>query len=325
MSTTRLTFLYPHLFRSVRVSDPVAKTARARARTSRVQCQPVRSFATSERTRRHSAQRHGKAVEPYSTSGAGAENQKGFPSLKDGNEMEKDKELKKSEERASTDSGNEGNEVDGKPKSKDSVTSSAAPLSDGMGASAASSEDSNASQQESGIKAETTTPPQDANKFASPAPLETVLQMPPPESPEQENATKPPHLQTPPYVHHFDTYTLVQQVEAGDFTTEQSITAMKAVRGLLAHNLDIAKAGLVSKSDVENVSFVSAVLKWSLINSPFRKAISFVRRVLNCGQRSKISARQMRKPCAGSGRCYNTKWIVSTKNLLRSCSLSRMT
>jgi hypothetical protein len=82
--------------------------------------------------------------------------------------------------------------------------------------------------------------------------------MPPPETPEEENAAKPPHLQTPPYVHHFDTFTLVKQVEAGGFTEDQSITAMKAVRGLLALNLDVAKAGLVSKSDVENVSISRA-------------------------------------------------------------------
>ena len=94
--------------------------------------------------------------------------------------------------------------------------------------------------------------PQDAPLTA--APLETVLQMPPPQSVEAENDGKPPHLQTPPYVHHFDTYTLVQQVERGGYTTEQSITAMKAVRSLLALNLDVAKKGLVSKSDVENVS-----------------------------------------------------------------------
>lgn len=87
-------------------------------------------------------------------------------------------------------------------------------------------------------------------------PIETVLQMPAPESVEKENERKPPHLQTPPYVHHFDTYTLVQQVEAGGFTMDQSVTAMKAVRGLLAQNLDVAREGLVSKSDVENVSFL---------------------------------------------------------------------
>lgn len=88
------------------------------------------------------------------------------------------------------------------------------------------------------------------------APLETILGMSPPESAEEENAAKPPHLQTPPYVHHFDTYTLVQQVQAGGFEEPQAVTSMKAVRGLLALNLDVAKAGLVSKSDVENESYL---------------------------------------------------------------------
>jgi hypothetical protein len=64
-----------------------------------------------------------------------------------------------------------------------------------------------------------------------------------------------PHLQPPPYVHNFDTYSLVKQVEKGGFTDEQAITAMKAVRVLLAKNLEVAKEGLVSKSDVENVGF----------------------------------------------------------------------
>lgn len=102
----------------------------------------------------------------------------------------------------------------------------------------------------------TTSPMQQAavNTQDTVLPLETILEMPPPESVEEENAGKPPHLQTPPYVHHFDTFTLVKQVENGGFTEAQAITAMKAVRGLLAVNLDVAKAGLVSKSDVENVS-----------------------------------------------------------------------
>ena len=78
-------------------------------------------------------------------------------------------------------------------------------------------------------------------------PLERVLQM---ESPEDH---KPPHLQAPPYVHHFDTFTLVKNLQNGGFTEAQSITLMKAVRGLLAQNLDVARQGLVSKSDVENV------------------------------------------------------------------------
>ena len=67
---------------------------------------------------------------------------------------------------------------------------------------------------------------------------------------------KPPHMQAAPYVHHFDTYTLVNDLEErGAFTKKQSITLMKAVRGLLADNLDLAKEGLVSKSAVENVRY----------------------------------------------------------------------
>ena len=72
-------------------------------------------------------------------------------------------------------------------------------------------------------------------------------------SAETQEEHKTPHLQAPPYVHHFDTFTLVKDLERGGFTHDQSVTLMKAVRILLAINLDVAKEGLVSKSDVENV------------------------------------------------------------------------
>lgn len=85
-------------------------------------------------------------------------------------------------------------------------------------------------------------------------PLETILHLEPPADPPPSDLNIP-HMHAPPYVHHFDSYTLVKQVEEGGFTAGQSVTAMKAVRGLLAFNLDIAKEGLVSKYDVENVSF----------------------------------------------------------------------
>ena len=89
-------------------------------------------------------------------------------------------------------------------------------------------------------------PPQAPQEMVD-KPLDHVLQM---DSPEEH---KPPHLQAPPYVHHFDTFTLVKDLEKGGFTQAQSITLMKAVRSLLAINLDVAREGLVSKSDVENV------------------------------------------------------------------------
>lgn len=93
----------------------------------------------------------------------------------------------------------------------------------------------------------------------SSGPMETILHMEPPEAGLQDingQPTRPPHLTPPPYVHHFDSYSLVKQLEGGGWTSAQAITAMKAVRGLLAVNLDVAQAGLVSKSDVENETYL---------------------------------------------------------------------
>lgn len=84
-------------------------------------------------------------------------------------------------------------------------------------------------------------------------PLDTVLHMP---SPEEEEERKPPHLKTPPYVHHFDSYSLVKQLAKGNFTPEQSVVIMKAVRGILTDNMELARKSLVSKSNVENESYL---------------------------------------------------------------------
>jgi len=249
MSTTRLTFLYPHLFRSIRVSESAATKTRLRPRAPPRQCLNSRSrgFATTHKRRERLIQRHGKAIEPFLAEGELEEDTKVF-TPEDASEKNIN-ELNKSSE-----------ETERKPTEKTNNPSSAAPLSEetqaamripgGEGNEPVAGEVSSANSDEP-------TPRQQAaaNTTDPLAPLETVLQMPPPVTIEEENAAKPPHLQAPPYVHHFDTYTLVQQVEAGGFSLDQSITAMKAVRGLLALNLDVAKAGLVSKSDVENVSF----------------------------------------------------------------------
>lgn len=92
-------------------------------------------------------------------------------------------------------------------------------------------------------------------------PLEDVLQMPAPaESVHPPGTThhnrKPPHLSPSPYVHHFDTYSLVRDLSKGGFTEDQSITIMKAVRAILHDNLDLAQEILTSKSDVENESYL---------------------------------------------------------------------
>lgn len=79
-------------------------------------------------------------------------------------------------------------------------------------------------------------------------PLEAVLHMAPPR--------QHPHMAPPPYVHHFDTYSLVKQLDEGGYTQEQAIEVMKGVRAILAQNLDVAQESLVSKSDVENETYL---------------------------------------------------------------------
>ncbi len=164
-------------------------------------------------------------------------------------EIDSSKELKKKQQDAAA--------KDAEEKKAEAEPSSSDPLSEETQAAARLPGDDGLLPFDQPIPSrEETSTPSVATVSSEPlGPIDTILQMPPPESPEEENANKPPHLQTPPYVHHFDTYTLVQQVEAGGFTMDQSITAMKAVRGLLAENLEIARRGLVSKSDVENVGF----------------------------------------------------------------------
>ncbi|GAD91520.1 conserved hypothetical protein [Paecilomyces variotii No. 5] len=93
-------------------------------------------------------------------------------------------------------------------------------------------------------------------------PLQDVLQMPSPSSyltpsgVSAANGQKPPHLMPPPYVHHFDTYSLVRDLGKGGFSDEQSVTIMKAIRSILQDNLEMARENLTSKSDVENESYL---------------------------------------------------------------------
>lgn len=235
MSVPRLTFLYPHLFRSLRVCETGLPKTHLHTLRNNQHCTKSRprkrDFSTSERKPvPEFVQRHGKAVEPFIPEGQSSEDVKVFTP------------------------------EDPNQEKKPENTSSAAPLSEETQAAAYIPGDDGREVIYENVPAKEETTPKSRTGSKDPAgPIETVLRMPAPESQETENANKPPHLQTPPYVHHFDTYTLVQQVEAGGFTMEQSITAMKAVRGLLALNLDVAKEGLVSKSDVENVSFIFEV------------------------------------------------------------------
>lgn len=230
MSTARLTFLYPHLLRAARLAElAAAQPAKTRYRSRPCRSsQHTSSFSTSARRRQAPFERHGSAVEP-------------LPVAPD---------------------------VVKQPKPDTSSPRLSDPL---PGSSSSDTKKGSAENgEESSVPHETDTPPSDATKEATPdgndtapttppkvaadermqhsgGPMDAVLHMPPPDESQH------PHISKPTYVHHFDSYSLVKELEAGGYTQAQAITLMKAIRAILAQNLDVAQESLVGKSDVDNV------------------------------------------------------------------------
>ncbi|KAK0889741.1 hypothetical protein LTR02_015228 [Friedmanniomyces endolithicus] len=69
-----------------------------------------------------------------------------------------------------------------------------------------------------------------------------------PEDPPLDHTTdehsppmKAPHLDQPRYVHHFDTYGLVKQLTSSGWSATHATLVMKAVRMMLADNMELAK------------------------------------------------------------------------------------
>ncbi|ORY69669.1 uncharacterized protein BCR38DRAFT_332112 [Pseudomassariella vexata] len=241
MPAQRLTFLYPHLYRSLRLGESAAQTAKSRCRKSpNSHCSGhyAVAFSTSARRRKAVFERHGKAVEPQPASpnvvklpqpGKEMRGSKGGP--KDENHGTPEFKAKDDFELDSKKAVEESPETEESPK-----TEKPTPPSEGSG----SAQQARPTPQQ--VAAE--------EKMQSSGPMEAVLHMPPP------SQFSHPHISTPPYIHHFDTYGLVKQLEGGGYTEEQAITVMKAVRTLLAQNLGMAQTGLVSKSDVDNETYL---------------------------------------------------------------------
>ena len=241
MSGPRLLFLYPPLTRSIRGRDAqIALSPITRAQPAICR----RRFHNAESRRQETfAQRYGPAAEQLPPSPPPKESDQNKPVI--GEKMEK---------------------KDGSKKAADKKTPSAAPPQEETSPAVRLVRDTTKSLQpsplsqtakSSELEAEAVRQREKADSLqrerSKNASLETVLHMEPPTSKPKEEEHKPPHLHAPPYVHHFDTYSLVKDLEKGGWTGDQSVTLMKAVRGLLAVNLDVARDGLVSKSDVENV------------------------------------------------------------------------
>lgn len=285
MSTQRLSFLYPHLFRTARLGESAAGTTsgRCRRRATTTHNSPSNHsryaavpFGTSTTSKKASfAPRVGKGIEPKPL--GTVQDAPALESHMKGSKQPLKQPLGKVQAAPSLESDVKGSsaaplapassppakqEDSDKTGARESTPEqrkdaaraldpAADPPKDTLSLPGVSSSDKPkkgagaeaAQDQDGGPKAKRATGPMDA-----------VLHMEPPEDKKPED--KPPHLAPSPYVHHFDSYSLVKQLEVGGYTQTQAITAMKAVRALLAQHLDTAQGGLISKADVENETYL---------------------------------------------------------------------
>lgn len=230
MVAPKLPFLWPMLFKPSSIPRSSNTLSRKTAlRSSRAPRRICRHFTTTPYcAEQPSLQRYGKAHEPA-------------PHLRE-QEVNKEAEDKKSAEKPREGTQEQvPDEVDEEDHTPIPTTSPSTP-----------------SQSSSTTAIPLPPPPPrpapDPPKTSDSKPLDSVLHMP---SPQHEEAHKPPHLKTPPYVHHFDTYGLVRELQRNSaYTPAQSILIMKGVRQILFDNMELAREGLVSKSNVENETYL---------------------------------------------------------------------
>ncbi|KAF6793059.1 MOZ protein represents a chromatin-associated acetyltransferase [Colletotrichum sojae] len=266
MSATRLTFLYPHLFRTtVRATE----TSAARRTCGRRAAEASRSrgyaaFApTSEARQSGFAPRHGKGIEPVTiesqkTGGAAAApapapaagKQEVPPAAAAAAAAAVAAAASPNTSSAGTASKGSGKPAANNANNANNATTNTESSENTTGTTGTTAAQAQPAEEASGEAKAAKKEARDQAKKSGP--LEAILHMGPPE----EVAKQHPHMSPPPYVHHFDSYSLVKQLGGGGYTEEQAITAMKAIRALLAHNLDVAQESLVSKSDVENETYL---------------------------------------------------------------------
>ncbi|OJD25079.1 hypothetical protein ACJ73_03557 [Blastomyces percursus] len=295
MAAPRLPLLYPNLLRSVRACEPTTyRSIRfpppPQQASHKKNSGPFAAFHTSKRCHAETFhQRYGPAAEPRippppkPKDAVSPEAQQSTPKkdqAQAGKKSEKSEKSTPSEPQDVKDTGKEAKPDAGSKKSSPSsgVSASATNISAEL-----PFQGSGDAAQKAGIDAAASPGPAadeqkvDSSKgtqdfvFQMPGPLsssspegETPSQSPPSENSQQE---KPPHLSPRPYVHHFDTYSLVKDLGRSGFTEEQSVSIMKAIRGLLADNLELARKGLISKSDVENETYLFQAACSELRNS----------------------------------------------------------
>lgn len=274
MAAPRLPFLYPNLMRAVRACEPTPY------RSARLPRPRPYSFQTTRHHNQEAYQRrYGPAVDPNLPPPSKPKGRKSAKSAEGAAASEnedaanaaerKDTPPEQSQPAQSQDlsAGPTDAQADQKQAAADSTQKPSIPHPDQLDESSAPvdiGEDTSA--------AAPTPPPEAAASEEKPEPAPTptpnqsafddVYHMPGPSAslfptgPSSSDNQAPPHLTPGPYVHHFDTYSLVRDLSNGGFTHDHSITIMKAVRNILQKNLDLARESLTSKSDVENEQYL---------------------------------------------------------------------
>ncbi|WYZ40112.1 hypothetical protein EsH8_IV_000453 [Colletotrichum jinshuiense] len=241
MQPARLTFLYPHLFRAARLAETGAagasRSCRGRRAAADVGRRGYAAFAPTPGAQRSGfAPRHGKGVEPVTRDdGTTARERAPAPEAAEASAGEAAVGASKGK----NDDGVNPQATNPKATAAATTTKNTTPGEEQQD-QAGETDDGKAAKQEARDQAK------------KEGPLEAILHMGAPE----EVAKQHPHMSPTPYVHHFDSYSLVKQLEGGGYSKEQAITLMKAIRAILAQNLDVAQESLVSKSDVENETYL---------------------------------------------------------------------
>ncbi|KAK1637266.1 MOZ protein represents a chromatin-associated acetyltransferase [Colletotrichum phormii] len=240
MQPARLTFLYPHLFRTIRAGETAATTtSRAASKSCRrrtpaeVRGRGYAAFAPTPGAQQSGfAPRHGKGIEPEASPGQAA-----VGASKGASDDGVNPKTAAAAAGAGTATATATNTVS---NAADNNAANATAAASGEQQPPEEAEEAKAAKQEARDQAKKS------------GPLEAILHMGPPE----QVAKQHPHMAPTPYVHHFDSYSLVKDLEGGGYSKDQAITLMKAIRAILAQNLDVAQESLVSKSDVENETYL---------------------------------------------------------------------
>ncbi|EEP78676.1 predicted protein [Uncinocarpus reesii 1704] len=304
MATSRLPFLYPNLLRSVRSCEP---TTYRSIRFPPAQ-HPAAAFHSCPRCEQETSyhQRYGPAAEPHLRPPPWSTGKGDIlppDSISKGTEkaLNKDDQMQNSKDSSKQTASSATGTPDScqsPPSPENSISASSTVLASEL------SPQGNVDAGPGSVDPKAADGPsesKDTNHNSATDNLGSVFQMsdasmassPSSSSPQPESMSlmpspaseshRHPHLSPPPYVHHFDSYSLVKDLNKGGFTEEQSISIMKAIRGLLADNLQVARNGLISKSDFENETYL------------FRAACSELRNSIQASRNAEIQAQRAQR------------------------------